>query len=72
MTKHRPVKLADHARQLLQHAQEFTCTECGREIVRLDPTPVAFGLCGLCLHIPGWYRFPELRARLDPEYDTKC
>lgn len=44
--------------------QEFTCSECGREIVRFDRAPPAFGLCALCLMVPGWYREPELRERL--------
>jgi hypothetical protein len=49
---------------------EFDCTECGRHIIQIcgpDPS-TRFGLCAACLALPGWYKDPELRQRLDPDY----
>jgi hypothetical protein len=46
---------------------EFDCSECGRHIVRLSPGRPEFGLCALCIDVPGWHDIPELRERLDPD-----
>lgn len=45
---------------------EFDCIECGRHILRWGPPddPV----CAECLHLPGWFRNPEIAAMLDPEF----
>jgi hypothetical protein len=56
----------------LEH--EFDCTECGRRIIRFGLNPAfelsgVFKLCGICITLPGWFRDPELRVRLDPDYN---
>lgn len=49
---------------------EYDCCECGRHIVLItSPVPPTPPLCAACQSIPGWYRFPQLRAVLDPEHD---
>ena len=49
---------------------EFDCCECGRHIIVLSSAmPPDIRLCGVCQHMPGWYRFPEVRAMIDPEHD---
>lgn len=49
---------------------EFICCECGRHIIavalELLPEPP---LCGACLHVPGWFKDPQLRRALDPEHN---
>lgn len=45
---------------------EFDCCECGVHVVQMiEPAPDP-RLCCHCLHMPGWYDNPELRAALDP------
>jgi len=48
---------------------EFDCNECQRHIVRFGGPVNQFHLCATCLFIPGWYKDPELRRRLDPGLD---
>lgn len=42
----------------------FRCSECRRMIIHVCGPVVPFDLCGACLILPGWFRDPELRARL--------
>ncbi len=49
-------------------AEEFDCVECGRHIVRIIARPTEPKLCAECLMFPGWYKNPELRVLLDPEF----
>ena len=46
---------------------EFDCVECGQHIIRFNGEPGEPQLCGHCLHIPGWFRHPEVRRMLAPE-----
>ena len=48
-------------------ADEFDCIECGQHIIRIVSDPGAPKLCGHCLFIPGWFRYPALRAMIAPE-----
>lgn len=51
---------------------EFDCCECGNHILLFSPSgPPEPPLCGLCQHIPGWFRHPQLRAVLDPAHDGR-
>lgn len=47
---------------------EFDCIECGRHMIRFGCSEPR-GLCGLCIHLPGWFRDPALVKSLDPDYD---
>jgi len=47
------------------HHVEFHCVSCGRHIISLGDASKA-PECGLCDHMPGWFRNPELRAVMDP------
>ena len=47
-------------------AVEFDCDQCGRHIVSLCG-PEDIKTCAECRTIPGWFRDPELAARLDPD-----
>lgn len=49
------------------HSEAFQCIECRRHIVRMVPMPELGHLCGSCIHMPGWYRDPELREIWDPD-----
>jgi hypothetical protein len=54
----------------VHRCQEFRCIECGSDIIRI----IGFGepdLCAMCIHMPGWFRHPELRAVLDPSHDGR-
>jgi hypothetical protein len=42
--------------------KEFDCVDCGRHIVRWGPPDDP--RCAECLHVPGWYREPELAGQL--------
>jgi hypothetical protein len=46
--------------------REFVCTECGRGI-RSFGYDTGSDVCGACQTMPGWWKIPELRAKLDPE-----
>ncbi|GJD97741.1 hypothetical protein [Methylobacterium iners] len=49
---------------------EFTCCECGRGVTDVtNDEPPAFRLCLFCLHHPGWFRDPRLRAFMDADHD---
>lgn len=60
------------------HSEEFVCVECGRHIVRIIAMPEIGPLCGMCIHFPGWFRYPDVRALVDPDVrppeheDYKC
>jgi hypothetical protein len=48
---------------------EFVCMSC-RRLIQSFPAflpPGADGLCGMCLHAPGWHNDPDLRDILDPD-----
>ena len=49
---------------------EFDCSECGRHIIQICGPVNLFHLCAACMTIPGWYKIPELRERLDPEMEA--
>ncbi len=46
---------------------EFDCVECGRHIVVVTDNECRRRVCAPCMAIPGWFRDPELRARIDPQ-----
>ena len=49
---------------------EFDCCECGRHIIVMHTATIPeMRLCAACQTIPGWYRFPQYRAVLDPGHD---
>lgn len=50
---------------------EFDCVECGRHIIQIGgPTTRK---CAACMALPGWFRDPELRERIDPDWsDETC
>ena len=51
---------------------EFTCCECGRDIVLItadEPPPIR--LCLMCIFLPGWFREPVLRRLVDPSHDGR-
>lgn len=51
-------------------AAEFDCVECGRHIIDCSSDVVRpVRLCGSCIHLPGWYRLPEVRKCIDPDHD---
>lgn len=53
---------------MLDMSEDFDCVECGRHIVRLHSSwPEK--LCVECVHIPGWFKNPQLKAILDPTYE---
>ena len=43
---------------------EFDCKECGRHVVAIC-SPYRIEVCALCQSMPGWFRLPKLRRRLD-------
>ena len=51
---------------------EFDCTECKCHIVQICGTANQFHLCALCLCMPGWYNIPELKNRLDLDWESEC
>jgi hypothetical protein len=52
---------------MTDHSEEFDCLECGQHIVRIIADPDAPKLCVHCIFLPGWFRYPELRAMIAPE-----
>lgn len=50
---------------------EFDCCECGRHIVDVSGQGREPPLCAECLHVPGWFRDPQLARILDPNGDCK-
>jgi hypothetical protein len=48
-------------------ADEFDCRECGEHIIRIIDDPKAPKLCATCVFLPGWFRYPALRAILAPD-----
>ena len=52
------------------HVREFDCTGCGRHIISLCEPPGMPDICGLCMWMPGWFKDPQLRERLDPGYEV--
>jgi hypothetical protein len=51
---------------------EYECCECRRLIILITsdllPHPP---ICQMCLHSPGWFRIPELRAVVDAGHDGR-
>ncbi len=53
-------------------SREFTCVECGRDIVVIIGAAwIKENLCAACIHHPGWFTDPQLRAILHPDHDGK-
>lgn len=52
---------------LMTHTREFDCIECGRHIISIGAAPWDAEICCMCVHMPGWFRNPDLRAVLDPD-----
>lgn len=53
-------------------AAEFTCCECGRDVISLgEEKPPEFRLCAACLTVPGWYRCARMRAFLCADHDGR-
>jgi hypothetical protein len=46
---------------------DFRCADCGRHVIRMVPVPNV-RLCATCIHMPGWFNTPELRAVFDPDF----
>jgi len=49
---------------------EFDCSECKRHIVQVAGPVSQFHLCAECTALPGWFKIPELRERLDPDMEA--
>ena len=50
-------------------AVDFVCVDCGRMITRLcGPADNHGNLCAMCITVPAWFTYPELREILDPEH----
>lgn len=52
-------------------SSEFDCIECGRSIVRFGEDERLPLLCGACMMLPGWFRDPILRERIDADHDGR-
>lgn len=52
-------------------AREFDCIECRRHMIVLCEPPDMPDICGICLHMPGWFNDPVLRVMLDPVYKER-
>lgn len=52
-------------------SREFDCVECGRHIVSFGAEVTDIALCALCIFVPGWYRYPELCEKFDPDNKRK-
>jgi hypothetical protein len=48
---------------------EFDCINCGRHIINIGMPVSEPQLCMTCIWLPGWFNDPELRHRLDPDFD---
>lgn len=51
--------------------REFNCVECGRHIMSFGAEMTDIALCALCIFMPGWYRYPQLCEKLDPDNKRK-
>lgn len=64
--------MTSNARQIAPApCPEFDCVECGRHIIVLCGTLPDPRLCGACMTMPGWFRYPDIRAALDPNHDGR-